>query len=72
MPLSTVVQEVDFESDDPAFAGTMRMIWSVEPQPSGSLVTIRADNVPAGISAEDHQAGLSSSLDNLAKMFKQA
>ena len=31
-----------------------------------SRVDIRADDVPEGINAADHPAGLSSSLDNLA------
>lgn len=61
-----VVQEVEFESDDPAFAGTMTMTWSVTSEGDGTLVEFRADNVPSGISAEDHAAGMNSSLDNLA------
>jgi len=65
-PDERVVQEVDFESDDPAFAGTMVMTWSVEPVEGGTLVTFRADDVPPGISAEDHAAGFAASLENLA------
>jgi uncharacterized protein YndB with AHSA1/START domain len=61
-----VVQAVEFVSDDPAFAGTMTMTWEVSAEPGGARVSIRADDVPAGISAEDHAAGLASSLDNLA------
>ena len=61
-----VVQSVDFESDDPAFAGTMTMTWSLTPTEEGTRVDIRADNVPVGISAEEHAAGLASSLTNLA------
>lgn len=61
-----VVQAVDFESDAPEFAGTMTMTWSVRNEASGTRVEIVADDVPAGISAEDHAVGLASSLDNLA------
>ena len=61
-----VVQAVDFESDDPALAGTMTMTWSVSDVEGGTLVDFRADDVPTGISAEDHAAGLASSLANLA------
>lgn len=61
-----VVQAVDFESDDPAFAGTMTMTWSVTAVDGGTRVDITADGVPDGITAEDHAAGLSSSLANLA------
>ena len=65
-PDARVVQEVEFESDDPAFAGTMVMTWSLEPVDGGTLVTFRADDVPPGISAEDHAAGFAASLENLA------
>ena len=62
-----VVQDVDFVSDDPAFAGTMTMTWEITPVEGGARVDITADNVPDGISAEDHATGLASSLANLAE-----
>jgi len=65
-----VVQAVDFESDDPALAGTMTMTWSVSDVDGGTLVDFRADDVPTGISAEDHAAGLASSLANLAALVE--
>jgi uncharacterized protein YndB with AHSA1/START domain len=61
-----IVQEVDFVSDDPAFAGTMTMTWELSAEGSNTRVEVRADDVPAGISPEDHAAGLESSLANLA------
>ncbi|MGP6174944.1 SRPBCC domain-containing protein [Corynebacterium sp. A21] len=66
IPGQKVVQDINFRSEDPAFAGTMTMIWEISPVAGGSLLTISARNVPAGISAAEHQAGLASSLDNLA------
>lgn len=66
-PDERVVQAVDFESDDPSFAGTMTMTWAVTALSAGSTrVDIRADDVPPGISADDHIEGLRSSLANLA------
>ncbi len=61
-----VIQAVDFESEDADFAGTMTMTWEVEMTDEGTLVRITAEDVPAGISAEDHAEGLGSSLTNLA------
>jgi len=61
-----VVQAVDFLGDDPAHAGTMTMTWAVEPVDGGTRVEITADDVPDGISADDHAAGMTSSLENLA------
>lgn len=66
VPGERVVQEVDFESDDPAFQGTMRMAWRVEPASGGTTVTVEARDVPDGIRAGDHAEGLTSSLANLA------
>jgi uncharacterized protein YndB with AHSA1/START domain len=61
-----VVQAVTFVADDPDFAGVMTMTWEVTETDHGTRVDIRADQVPDGISAEDHAAGLASSLANLA------
>ena len=66
VPGRRVVQAVDFVSEDPDFAGTMTMTWSVSEARGGARVEFRADDVPVGISAEDHAAGLASSLANLA------
>ena len=66
VPGVRVVQAVDFVSDDPAYAGTMTMTWEVTGTKEGTRVDMRADDVPAGISAEDHAAGMASSLANLA------
>jgi len=61
-----IEQAVTFESDDPAFSGEMRIAWILEPVQNGTLVTVRCEDVPVGIGAEDHQAGLESTLGNLA------
>ena len=65
VPDDRVVQAVDFVSDDPAFAGTMTMTWAVQTVDGGTRVEITADDVPDGISADDHATGLASSLENL-------
>jgi len=61
-----IEQEVTFVSADPAFSGIMRMIWTFNPEQAGTLVSVRAENVPEGIRREEHEAGLNSSLNNLA------
>ena len=71
VPGVRVVQAVDFVSDDPAFAGTMAMTWEITAVAGGTRVDITADNVPDGISAEDHARGLASSLANLAEHVEQ-
>jgi uncharacterized protein YndB with AHSA1/START domain len=66
VPDDRVVQAVDFVSDDPAFAGAMTMTWSVRSVEGGTRVEITATDVPDGIGADDHAAGMASSLANLA------
>jgi hypothetical protein len=66
VPGKSVVQSFEFASEDPAFAGSMTMNWSLVAIPDGTNVTIAADNVPRGISRADHEAGMTSTLANLA------
>jgi len=71
VPGERVVQEVDFVSGDPAYAGTMTMTWEVTAVDAGTRVDIVADDVPDGVSAEDHAAGFASSLTKLAAYVEQ-
>lgn len=60
-----IALDVEFESDDPQFSGTMRQVWTFEPSEGGTEVVITCTNVPEGITAEAHAAGLDSALANL-------
>ena len=71
VPGVRVVQAVDFVSDDPSYAGTMTMTWEVAAVDGGTRVDITADDVPDGVSPEDHAAGLASSLGNLADYLNE-
>ena len=72
IPGARVQQKFDFVSDDPEFAGTMVMTWDLADVADGTLVTVTAWNVPAGISREDHERGMASSLANLAAFVEAA
>jgi uncharacterized protein YndB with AHSA1/START domain len=61
-----IEQAVAFDSDDASYGGVMTMTWSFRPVAGGTEVFVRATNVPPGITAADHAAGLASSLANLA------
>ncbi|MBB4838196.1 uncharacterized protein YndB with AHSA1/START domain [Sphingomonas kyeonggiensis] len=65
-PGRSIVQAAVFDSEDPAFAGTMRMTWTLEPADGGTRVAITCEDVPQGIGKQDHVQGLKSSLANLA------
>ncbi|MGH3362810.1 MAG: SRPBCC domain-containing protein [Nocardioides sp.] len=70
-----IVWGVDFESDDPAYAGRMTMTWTFtdllsdpgEDERPGTRVAVDCTDVPAGIDPDSHQAGLNASLANLAR-----
>jgi uncharacterized protein YndB with AHSA1/START domain len=66
VPNERIVQSVVFDSDDPTFAEAMVMTWSLVDRSGGTEVEVRADDVPLGISPEDHASGLAASLRNLA------
>lgn len=66
VPDKRVVEVVEFESDDPAFAGTMRIVTMLEPVEGGTRVTVSCQDVPPGIGEDDHLKGIASSLENLA------
>lgn len=65
VPDDRIVQTGEFDSDEPAFSGAMTTTWTVTRVDGGTRVEVRADDVPVGISAADHVAGMNSSLDNL-------
>lgn len=66
VPDRRVVEVVEFESDDPAFAGVMQIVTTLEPVAGGTQVTVSCEDVPPGIGEDDHQKGIASSLENLA------
>src|SRR6188768_3150146 len=68
IPPRRIVWSVQFPSEDPAFAGTMFMEWSFESVLSDD--TDQAKDVPSGIDAAEHIAGLQSSLSKLAALFE--
>jgi uncharacterized protein YndB with AHSA1/START domain len=70
VPHERIVQVVDFESDDPAFAGEMTMTWRFTPASGGTNVEVRAENVPAGIRPEDHEAAFDRRWRTLRRLSK--
>ena len=65
-----LVEEVDFPSDDPAYAGTMTMTWTFTEGDGGTYVDVEATDVPPGIDPDDHAVGLASSLAHLAQLVE--
>jgi len=72
VPDKRVVEAVVFESEDPAFAGTMTITTTLTPVEGGTEVSIICSDVPNGIKEEDHQEGIKSTLENLAKFTEES
>jgi len=66
IPNRLIAEVVQFEFDDPAYAGEMTVTTTLEPVGEDTKVTFTCNNVPKGIKPEDHQEGINSTLDNLA------
>lgn len=70
VPNEKVVELVQFESDDPVYAKPMTVTTTLDPADNGTLVTITCDNVPESISKKDHEQGMKSTLENLARFVE--
>ena len=71
VPPTLVVQRAEFTADDPAYAGVMTMTWRLEASGDGTEVSVIAEDVPPGIDQETHEAGIASSLANLASYVEE-
>ena len=65
-----IVESIAFESDDPAYAGTMTLTTSFEDVPGGTNVILTFDGLPPGIRPEDNETGSRQSLAKLAALVE--
>lgn len=70
VPDEKIVWLTEFESPDPAFSGTMTLIWSLADADGGTEVTVRCENIPRGVRPEDNEAGSRSTLEKLAAFLE--
>jgi uncharacterized protein YndB with AHSA1/START domain len=70
-PPARIVQAITFDSADPAFAGEMDMVVTLEEGDGGTKVTILFEHIPPGIRPEDNDAGTRSSLEKLARYVEE-
>jgi uncharacterized protein YndB with AHSA1/START domain len=71
-PPRRIVEAIVFESEDPAFGGEMTLTITLDAEGSGTLVTLRFENLPPGVRPEDNDAGSRSSLEKLARYLADA
>ena len=71
VPNQRIVWAVEFESADPSFAGEMTVTASLAPADGGTRITMLCENIPAGISPADNEAGSRASLEKLAALLER-
>jgi len=69
VPNEQIVWATVFQSDDPSFAGEMTITTTLKPAGRGTEVTVRCDDIPAGVRLEDNETGCRLTLDQLAKFL---
>jgi uncharacterized protein YndB with AHSA1/START domain len=69
-PDKRIVELIEFESDDPAYASPMKLVTTLRPVRGGTEVKILCEDVPIGIQPADHYKGSMSTLKNLAAITK--
>ncbi|MFI1918414.1 SRPBCC domain-containing protein [Nocardia sp. NPDC020380] len=71
VPDRTVVQTVEFETEDPALRGEMTISYTLDDAPGGTRVAAQHDNLPPGLSQQDNEVGFRMSLAKLATLAEQ-
>jgi uncharacterized protein YndB with AHSA1/START domain len=72
IPNEKIVQVFEFESDQPEFAGEMRITWSLADANGGTEVTVLMEDIPKGIRLEDNELGSRQSLRKLAAFVEKS
>jgi uncharacterized protein YndB with AHSA1/START domain len=70
VPDTEVVQVVEFETDDPAFAGEMTVTYRLADADGGTDVVGTHEAVPAGVSQADNELGWAISMGKLARLVE--
>ena len=70
IPFTTIVEVVEFETQQPEFAGEMRITVQLADADGGTEVTYRCEDIPPGIRPEDNEAGCCDSLKKLAALLE--
>ncbi|MFL5734526.1 MAG: SRPBCC family protein [Chloroflexia bacterium] len=71
LPNEKIVWVVEFESQEPDFAGEMRITWILADVEGGTEVTALCEDIPKGIRLEDNEMGSRQSLRKLASFIER-
>ena len=70
VPYEKIVEVIEFESQEPGFAGEMTMTVTLADVEGGTQVSLLHENVPVGVRPEDNEAGSRQSLAKLAALVE--
>ncbi|MBV1850760.1 SRPBCC family protein [Catellatospora tritici] len=70
VPDERVVEEIEFETTDPAFGGAMTMTTTLVDADGGTDVTIVHEGVSDAVSPADNETGTRMALANLARLVE--
>lgn len=70
VPDQKVVEVFEFETADPALRGVMTMTTTLTDASSGTDILVVHDGIPAGVPADDNEAGTRMALANLAVLVE--
>jgi uncharacterized protein YndB with AHSA1/START domain len=70
VPNEEVVETVEFETEDPALRGEMRITYKLSDARGGTDILAVHDGLPPGLSAADNEAGWRMSIDKLAALVE--
>jgi len=70
VPDTTVVQVMEFETEDPTMQGEMTVSYTLRDAHGGTDIAAVHDGVPRGVSPQDNETGWSMSLGKIAKLLE--
>jgi uncharacterized protein YndB with AHSA1/START domain len=70
VPDERVIEVIEFETTDPAFAGVMTMTTTLTDADGGTEILVVHDGIPDGVSTADNETGTRMALDSLAALVE--
>jgi uncharacterized protein YndB with AHSA1/START domain len=70
IPDSRVVEELEFETPDPALAGPITMTTTLSDAPGGTTVTMEHEGMPDAVPTDENEVGTRMALARLARLVE--
>ncbi|GAB2656630.1 hypothetical protein GCM10027068_40680 [Prescottella soli] len=70
VPDERMVEVLEFETDDPAMWGEMRLSITLRDNGGGTELTAKHDGLPPGVDPDDNELGWAEALDRLATLVE--